>query len=160
MSTELRSTKDGDDFIITGQKMWIGDQYYADYIWTPAVTDPDAPRHQNLGAFMIPWDLPGITIHDLNLMVGHRKRLVSFDQVRVSREYLVGGETQGWRVISASLEIEHGAGGGVRGEDAFLNDTLQYVKSTNRNAKTACELMLRPIDTSNPCSISAASSMQ
>lgn len=134
-SLKTRATKDGDDFIISGQKMWIGDQYDADYIWTPAVTDPDAPRHQNLGAFMIPWDLPGITIHDLNLMVGHRKRLVSFDQVRVSREFLIGGETQGWRVISASLEIEHGAGGGVRGEDGFLNDTVQYTKSTVRNGQ-------------------------
>jgi len=134
-SLKTRAVKDGDDFIITGQKMWIGGQFETDYIWTPAVTDPDAPRHQNLGAFMIPSDLPGITIHELNLMVKERKRLVSFDAVRVSREYLVGGETQGWRVISASLEIEHGAGGAVRERDTLQENILEYCKQTTREGR-------------------------
>ena len=134
-SLKTRAVKDGDDFIITGQKMWIGDQYEADFIWTPAVTDQDAPRHQNLGAFIIPADLPGITVSDLNLMIGHRKRLISFDGVRVPREYLVGGETQGWRVISASLEIEHGAGGAIRERDALLEDTIEYCRNHIRNGE-------------------------
>ena len=84
---------------------------------------------------MIPADLPGITIHELNLMVKDRKRLVSFDGVRVPREYLVGEETQGWRVISASLEIEHGAAGAVRERDSLLEDVIQYCKNTERNGQ-------------------------
>ena len=134
-SLKTRAVRDGDDYIITGQKMWIGGQFEADFIWTPAVTDPDAPRHQNLGAFMIPADLPGITIHELNLMVKDRKRLVSFDGVRVPREYMVGDETQGWRVISASLEIEHGAAGAVRERDTLLEEIIEYTKDTLRNGE-------------------------
>jgi alkylation response protein AidB-like acyl-CoA dehydrogenase len=138
-SLKTKAVKDGDDFIITGQKMWIGGQFETDYIWTPAVTDPDAPRHQNLGAFMIPADLPGITFHELNLMVEDRKRLVSFDGVRVPREYLIGEETQGWRVISASLEIEHGAAGAVMESDTLLEEIIQYCKETDRNGSPMSE---------------------
>ena len=113
--------------------MWIGDQFEPDMLWTPAVTDPHAPRHQNLGAFMIPTDLPGITIHDLNLVVDRRKRLISFDGVRVSREYLIGAEGQGWRVISTSLELEHGAGGRIQSRDKLLDDVLEYARNNTRN---------------------------
>ena len=132
-SLKTRATKDGDDFIINGQKMWIGDQIEPDMLWTPAVTDPDAPRHQNLGAFMIPTDLPGITIHDLNLVVDRRKRLISFDGVRVSREYLIGAEGQGWRVISTSLELELGAGGRIQSRVKLLDDVLEYARNNTRN---------------------------
>ena len=134
-SLKTRAVKDGDDFIITGQKMWIGDQFEPDMLWTPVVTDPDAPRHQNLGAFLFPANLPGITIHELNLVVNRRKRLISFDGVRVSREYLIGEETQGWRVISTSLELEHGAGGAIQERDKLLDDIIQYTKDTVRNGQ-------------------------
>ena len=134
-SLKTRAVKDGDDFIITGQKMWIGDQFEPDMLWCPAVTDPDAPRHQNLGAFLFPANLPGVTIHDLNLIIDRRKRLISFDGVRVSREYLIGEETQGWRVISTSLELEHGGGGAIRERDKLLEDVIQYCKETVRNGK-------------------------
>ncbi|MCH8850364.1 MAG: acyl-CoA dehydrogenase family protein [Chloroflexi bacterium] len=134
-SLKTRAVKDGDDFIITGQKMWIGDQFEPDMLWCPAVTDPDAPRHQNLGAFLFPANLPGITINDLNLIIDRRKRLISFDGVRVSREYLIGEETQGWRVISTSLELEHGGGGAIRERDKLLDDVIQYCKETVRNGK-------------------------
>ena len=134
-SLKTRAVKDGDDFIITGQKMWIGDQFEPDMLWTPVVTDADAPRHQNLGAFLIPANLPGISIADLNLIVDHRKRLISFDGVRVPREYLIGGETSGWRVISTSLELEHGAGGVASSEDKMLDNILQYCRESIRGGQ-------------------------
>jgi len=134
-SLKTRAVKDGDDFIITGQKMWIGDQFEPDMLWCPAVTDQDAPRHQNLGAFLFPVNLPGVTIHDINLIIDRRKRLITFDGVRVSREYLIGEETQGWRVISTSLELEHGGGGAIRERDKLLDEVIQYCKENVRNGK-------------------------
>ena len=138
-SLKTKAVKDGDDFVITGQKMWIGDQEEPDYLWCPAVTDPDAPRHQNLGAFFFPATLPGITFHTQNIILNRRKRLIFLEGVRVSREYLIGEETQGWRVISTSLELEHGAAGVIQDKDTLLEDLIKYSKETKRNGKPLSE---------------------
>ena len=113
-----------------------GGHHAPDYLWTLAVTDQDAPRHQNIGAFIIPGDLPGITIKTLDLVVKEGKRLISFDDVRVPREYLIGGETQGWRVAQTTLEIEHGAAGFVEQRDTLLEEIAKYCKDSLRNGKT------------------------
>ena len=130
-----RADKDGDDFIINGQKTFVGGHHTPDYLWTLAVTDQDAPRHQNIGAFIVPGDLPGITIKTLDLVVKEGKRLISFDDVRVPREYLIGGETQGWRVAQTTLEIEHGAAGFVEQRDTLLEEIAKYCKDSLRNGK-------------------------
>ena len=134
-SLQTQAVRDGDDFIITGQKVFVGDSYKPDWLWALAVTDPDAPRHQNMGAFFMPADLPGITINDLNLVVQRGKRMVSLDGVRVSREYLVGEETQGWRVAQTTLELEHGAAGFLGERDSVVRDAIEYTKETVRNGQ-------------------------
>ncbi|MBF8266962.1 MAG: hypothetical protein HW388_470 [Dehalococcoidia bacterium] len=133
-SLQTRAVRDGDDFIITGEKCFIGGHHEPDVLWAPVMTDPDAPRHMNLGAFVIPANLPGISIRFQNLVIREGKRAVTFEGARVSREYLVGGETQGWRVIQSSLEIEHGGGGSVLPEDdPIVTGALEFCKKTLRN---------------------------
>ena len=134
-SLQTQAVRDGDDFIITGQKVFVGDSYKPDWLWALAVTDPDAPRHQNIGAFFMPADLPGITINGLNLVTQRGKRLVSLDGVRVSREYLIGEETQGWRVAQTTLELEHGAAGFLGERDSVVRDAIEYTKETVRNGQ-------------------------
>ena len=134
-SLKTRAVKDGDDFVITGQKIFVGDSFDADWLWCLAVTDPDAPRHQNIGAFFMPANLPGISIANLNLVVQRGKRLVSMDGVRVSREYLIGEDTQGWRVAQTTLELEHGAAGFLSERDPIVRDVIEYTKEVVRNGK-------------------------
>ena len=125
-SLQTRAVKDGDEWIISGQKVFVGgDAGYADAatkvpdgpqmgeLFTLAVTDPDAPRHQNMGYFMIPGDTPGLSVRTLDLLVGQGKRQIFLDNVRVPANRLIGGETQGWQVAQTTLEIEHGGGGDV-----------------------------------------------
>lgn len=120
---------DGDSFVITGTKQFIGGEFGPpDYFWCVAVTDPDSPRHRNLGAFLFPANLPGITIQPMELLVRHSKNIIYMDRVRVSREYLVGGDTQGWQVINSTLEVEHGAGGSISTRDPLTEGLTHHLR--------------------------------
>jgi alkylation response protein AidB-like acyl-CoA dehydrogenase len=138
-SIKTTAIRDGDDFIVNGTKVYIGGPSKPDYLWTTTVTDPNAPRHQNMGTFYIPVNLDGISFSDMELIVNSGKHFIYYDNVRVPGEYLIGGEGNGWRVTQTSLEIEHGAGGnlgvgegGGRGGSA-INGLLQYAKETTRD---------------------------
>ncbi len=138
-SLQMRAIRDGDDWVLTGQKVFVGgDAGYADpdnkvpddvqmgELFTLAVTDPDAPRHRNMGYFMVPGDTPGITVQTLDLLVGQGKRHVFMDNVRVPASRLIGGETQGWQVAQTTLEIEHGGGGEVVPRNSTFKKFLAY----------------------------------
>src|SRR5579884_2069061 len=111
--------RDGDEYVINGQKIFVGSDHGADRIWMIAVTDPEGARHENVSWFMIDANLPGITVQPMELMgTGGEggadsgvKNIVFFDDVRVPAKALVGGENNGWRVASTHLELEHGGGG-------------------------------------------------
>jgi len=111
-SVKTQAIRDGDEFVINGVKCFIS-AVDPDYLWLLAVTDPDAPRHANLGHFYMPNYLPGINWQRQGLINRGTQHFVFFDNVRVPAEYLVGGETQGWRVAQTSLELEHGAEGSL-----------------------------------------------
>lgn len=144
---KTRAVRDGDDWVISGEKVFVGgDSGYANpetklpddellgtsHLFTLAVTDPDAPRHHNIGAFLIPGDTPGITIQTLDLLVGHGKRQVYLEEVRVPGTMMLGGETQGWQVSQTALEIEHGGGGGPPPRDKAVAALIEWVR---RNGK-------------------------
>jgi alkylation response protein AidB-like acyl-CoA dehydrogenase len=104
--------RDGDNYVINGQKVMVGSTHAPDFLWTLVCTDPDGPRHKNLAWLLIPGDLPGITITPLPMMMGV-KNSVFFDDVVVPAHYLIGGENNGWQVGTTHLEMEHGGGGSV-----------------------------------------------
>ena len=118
--TQTEAVRDGDDYVINGEKVFVGGTHGADYLWTITRTDPDGERHHNLSWFMIPADVPGITVTPMELMGddgegagrGH-KNTIFFDDVRVPAANLVGGENNGWKVATTHLELEHGSGGRI-----------------------------------------------
>jgi hypothetical protein len=118
--TQTEAIQDGDDYVINGQKIFVGGTHGADYLWTITRTDPEGKRHENLSWFLIPADSPGITITPMELMgdggegVGRGyKNTIFFDDVRVPASNLVGGENDGWKVATTHLELEHGSGGRI-----------------------------------------------
>ncbi|HEX2173455.1 MAG TPA: acyl-CoA dehydrogenase family protein, partial [Dehalococcoidia bacterium] len=127
--------RNGDEYVINGQKIFVGSDHGADQYWTICVTDPGGRRHQNVSWFMIPADLPGITVQPMHLLTqdlventpsGH-KNVVYFEDVRVPAFNLVGGENQGWRAASTHLEVEHGGTGHV-GRDYIIERFYQYCR--------------------------------
>ena len=137
-SVQTRAVKDGDDYVVTGQKIFVGTDYGADQLWTLTVTNPDAPRHENLSWLMIDFKAPGVTVQPMELLTrsdaGGVKNSVFFDQVRVPGDNLVGGEDNGWKVATTHLELEHGGGGRV-GTDKLFPRVVEYCKTHLRDDK-------------------------
>lgn len=131
-SLQSRAERDGDDWIITGQKQFISGSGVPDLLFGPMVTDPDAPRHRNLGFFMLENPSEGIQLLRQDLLGGHRQNRVFMDGVRVPGSNLIGGDHQGWQVTQTTLEQEHGGRGQAFPRDEALENMMTYVKGTKR----------------------------
>jgi alkylation response protein AidB-like acyl-CoA dehydrogenase len=133
---KMLAVRDGDDWVLNGQKTFIGSNHGADEMWTIAVTDPNGKRHENLGWFMVPGDTPGITVVPMDLLAAsgpggsgdHSKNSIYFEDVRVPAFRLVGGANNGWKVATTHLEVEHG-GTGRPTPNKFLQRFFEYCRT-------------------------------
>ena len=135
-SIQSRATQDGDDWILNGRNVFIGDPYDVEYLAGPMVTDPDAPRHRNLGYFMIPVPSEGLELREMKLLPSSRKQAIFLDNVRVSGEHLIGGVNQGWQVMGTHLEFEHGGRGRAVPRDENTDSLVDYLKETKQGEGT------------------------
>lgn len=101
-----RAVKDGDEYIINGQKTWTSLAVGADYIWLAARTNPDVKKQKGISLFCIPMDTPGITVEPLDLLSSHNINHTFFDDCRVPASTMVGEENQGFRLITSQLNRE------------------------------------------------------
>ncbi len=114
-----RATRDGDRWLITGQKVWSSMAMGADYGMLLARTDFDAAKHAGISWFALPLDQPGVTIRPLREITGHALfNEVFLDDAVVAHEDLIGGVNNGWAVTQTTLMFERtgiGAGGTMAG---------------------------------------------
>jgi alkylation response protein AidB-like acyl-CoA dehydrogenase len=104
-----RATRDGDDYIINGQKIWSTRAVYADWGFGLFRTDPDSERHHGLSKILVPLRAEGVTvrpIRQLNGLPGFAE--IFFDDVRVPSFNVLGGEGEGWRIAMATAGFERG----------------------------------------------------
>ena len=130
---QSKAVRDGDDWLLTGSNVFIGAHGKTEWLFGPMMTDPDAPRHRNLGFFMIPVPSEGLTINEMDLLIGHRKRAIFLDNVRVPGDHLIGGDHQGWQVANTSLEQEHGGRGRAFPRDKVVDNLVEFTKGTTQN---------------------------
>ena len=105
-SLKTRAHKDGDDWVINGQKTWTSLATYADYVWIAARTDPDAKKHKGLTMFVVPTSDPGFDISPIWTIGGMRTNQTFYDNVRVSEKYMVGELNGGWKLMTSQLNHE------------------------------------------------------
>jgi len=114
-----RAVRDGDRWVVTGQKVWSSQAREADYGMLLARTDPDVPKHHGISWFAFPLDQPGVTIRPLREMTGEAVfNEIFLDEAVVDHADLIGGEGKGWTVTQTTLYFERtgiGAGGGHAG---------------------------------------------
>ncbi len=104
-----RATRDGDDYIISGQKIWSTRAVYADWGFGLFRTDPESERHHGLSKILVPLTAEGVTvrpIRQLNGLPGFAE--IFFDDVRVPSFNVLGGEGEGWRIAMATAGFERG----------------------------------------------------
>ena len=101
-----RAERDGDDYLINGQKIWTSLASDADYVWLAARTDPKAAKHAGISMFVVDMKTPGITVQPMELLSMHDINIVQYENVRVPARNLVGGENRGWKLITSQLNHE------------------------------------------------------
>ena len=138
-SLQTRAVKDGDDFVVTGSKIWNGAHAGAEWMFMLVRTDLDAPKHRGISFLLMEMDLPGISIKSVPMMWGAHRALVTFDRVRVPKRNLVGELNRGWYLGAESLDIERsGIGVPARGR-RLLDELVKFCKDTVRNGRPLAE---------------------
>jgi alkylation response protein AidB-like acyl-CoA dehydrogenase len=102
----LRAERDGDEFVLNGQKMWTSAAHFAELIWLACRTNPDAPRHEGISLLLVDLDSPGIEIRPIPTMADHQANAMFFTDVRVPADRLVGEVDRGWSYILDALDYE------------------------------------------------------
>ena len=106
-SLQTRAVKDGEHWVVNGQKVWTSFAQVADYMMLLARTDPSAPRHKGITYFLLDMKLPGITVKPLKQITGDSEfNEVFFDNVRVHESQVLGGVNNGWAVGLTTLMYE------------------------------------------------------
>jgi alkylation response protein AidB-like acyl-CoA dehydrogenase len=105
-SLRTRAVRDGDDWVINGQKMWTSLIQYADYVWLACRTDPDAPKHKGLSMLIVPTDAPGFSWTPVRTMSGPTTSATYYQDVRVPASSVVGELNRGWPLITNQLNHE------------------------------------------------------
>ena len=106
-SLQTRAVKDGDHWVINGQKVWTSLAHIADWMMLLARTDPDAPKHKGITYFLLDMKSPGVTVKPLKQLTGDAEfNEVFFDNVRVHESRVLGGVNNGWAVGLTTLMYE------------------------------------------------------
>jgi alkylation response protein AidB-like acyl-CoA dehydrogenase len=106
-AVQTRAVRDGDEYVVNGQKIWTSNAHLADWIWLVCRTDPEAPKHRGISILLVDMKTPGISVRPLLNMAGtHGFNEVFFEDVRVPRRNLVGEENRGWYVVAENLDYE------------------------------------------------------
>ena len=105
-SLKTRAIRDGDEYVVNGQKIFTSLAGDADYMWLAVRTNPDVPKHEGISMLAIDVKTPGIRIDPMHLLSEHDINTVFFDDVRVPATSLVGKENGGWRLITSQLNHE------------------------------------------------------
>jgi alkylation response protein AidB-like acyl-CoA dehydrogenase len=134
-SLSTRAVRDGDHYVVTGQKIWTSFAQVADYCELLVRTDPDAPKHRGISWLIMPMDSPGIEIQPLKTIVGTTEFSQMFlDGVRIPVANRVGEENDGWRVAMVTFSFERGTAfvGELVRTRALVEDLAGIAKATGR----------------------------
>jgi alkylation response protein AidB-like acyl-CoA dehydrogenase len=148
---QTRAVPDGDDFVITGQKIWTSGAHRADHMMLLARTDSDAPKHKGISCFIVDMHAPGISVRPLtNMAEMHSFNEVFFDNVRVPKKDLLGELNRGWYVATTTLDFERSGIISAIGLEELLKEIAEATRPfwSNGGILARYELADRFIETS------------
>ncbi len=136
-SLQTRAVRDGDDYVVNGQKIWTSGGHRSDMGILIARTDPDAPKHRGISYFMLDMKTPGITIRPLvNMLDSHEFNEVFFEDVRIPVSNMLGEENRGWYLAATTLDIERSSISMSVSHGLIAQDLINYAKDAPVNEST------------------------
>ncbi|MBN9492668.1 acyl-CoA dehydrogenase family protein [bacterium] len=127
-SLQTRAIRDGDDYVINGQKIWTSGAHRANWMFMLARTDPDAPKHRGISYFLIDMKTPGINVRPLiNMGNMHSFNEVFFEDVRVPASNIVGEVNRGWYVGATTLDFERSSIGSAVGHRHNVEKGVEWM---------------------------------
>jgi alkylation response protein AidB-like acyl-CoA dehydrogenase len=127
---QTRAVRDGDEYVINGQKLWTSLAGDADYCWLAVRTNPEAKKHKGISIIIVPLDTPGITVTPLRLLTEHDINAVYFDDARVPVANRVGEEDGGWGLITNQLNHERVTLCSTGPAERALNEVRRWAQET------------------------------
>jgi len=129
-SLQTRAVRDGDEYVLNGQKIWTSGATEADWGILLARTDPVAPKHRGISYFMLDLRTPGVTVRPLiNMMGSEHFTEVFLEDVRVPRDCLIGEENRGWYTATTTLDQERSSINRVVMTRSTLMALIDYMKT-------------------------------
>lgn len=138
-AARTRAVRDGDDWIITGQKMFTTGAHLSDYVLMLTRTDPEKTKHRGITIFFVPMNLPGVSIQPVHTLQDERTNITFYDGVRVPDRYRLGEVDNGLAVMAAAMEIEHGGEGYHIHHHSLIEAALDWANAADADGR-------RPID--------------
>jgi len=127
---KTRAVRDGDDFVINGQKVFTSRAGDCEYVWLAVRTDPEAPRHQGISILIVPTDAPGFRCVPMKNMGENNTTQTYYDDVRVPAGSLVGKLNQGWKLITSQLNHERVTVCSSGMIEGIFDDVVRWAKDT------------------------------
>ncbi len=126
-----KAVKDGDNYVINGQKMWTSLIHHADYVWLACRTDPEQERHRGISMIIVPTDADGFSWTPVHTLGGGFTSATYYQDVVVPQSSCVGEENQGWKLITTQLNAERvslSSAGTVQRKIAEVTEWAQQTK--------------------------------
>ena len=126
---QTRAVRDGDDYVINGQKIWTSGGHASKWMILLARTDPDAPKHRGITYFIVDMKSPGVTVRPLvNAAYSHEFNEVFFEDVRIPKQNIIGEENRGWYLAQTTLSFERSNIGGAVGARQTVEDLVKFAR--------------------------------
>jgi alkylation response protein AidB-like acyl-CoA dehydrogenase len=129
-SLTTKAVRDGDDYVVNGQKVFTSLAEHADYIWLAARTDPGVAKHKGISILMVDTKSPGFSLTPIQTLGGNRTNATYYEDVRVPVTMRVGEENAGWKLITNQLNHERVALSVPGPARRFVDETIAWARET------------------------------
>ncbi len=131
-SLTTRAERDGDEYVINGQKLFTTHAHDANYIWLAARTDPEAPKHRGISIILVPTDATGFSCTPIYTVGRERTNATYYENVRVPVSNRVGPENSGWKLITSQLNHERITLAAPGFTNRMLDEVWEFAMKTPR----------------------------
>ena len=138
-AAKTRAVRDGDDWVINGQKMFTSGAEHASYVFLIARTDPDAPKHKGVTMFLVPLDAPGVEIQPVHTFMDERTNATFYSDVRVPDRNRIGEVNGGVKVLASALTEEQSGGTYHMNLREMADAMVNWARRTKRHGRPVIE---------------------